>query len=110
MGASHSFISTACAISLGLKTKSLEYPISIGAPTGNSVHLSRYCTIIISPHSDCHMENDFILMDRSPYDLILGMNWLDKYQAMIDCITKSPYLILGERKLFYSGQSTNCTP
>ena len=47
-GASHFFISTACAISLGLKLKHLEYPISVGIPTGNSVHLSHYCTIIIS--------------------------------------------------------------
>ena len=47
-GASHSFISTACAMSLGLKPKRLEVPISIGTPTGINVYLNRYCITIIS--------------------------------------------------------------
>ena len=87
-GASHSFISVACAMSLGLKLKRLEFPISIGTPTGSNVSLNRYCTAIVSLHSDCHMEDNFILIDISPYDLILGMDWLTKYQAMIDCHAK----------------------
>ena len=102
-GASHSFISDACAMILGLKPKRLEIPISIGTPTGSNVYLNRYYTTIISLHSECHMEDNFIVMDMSPYDVILGMDWLTKYQAMIDCYTKKVTIShpWGEKVLFF---------
>ena len=83
-GASHSFISSACAYSLGLKTKKLSLPISIGTPMGNTSTLNRSCTAIIILHRSCHIEDDFIVMDMESYDLILGMDWLTKYYAIID--------------------------
>lgn len=73
-GASHSFISSACASSLGLKTRSLTISVRIGTPMGGSVILNRCCTAIITRHCDCHMEDSFIIMDMAPYDLILGMD------------------------------------
>ena len=87
-GASHSFISSVYASSLGLKPKRLNNPIRINIPLGDTVVLGQYCIAIISLHNDCHMEDDFVLMDIGPYDLILGMDWLTKYRAVIDCYAK----------------------
>lgn len=35
------------------------------------------------------MKDDFIIINMSPYDLILRMDWLTKYRASIDCYAKS---------------------
>ena len=49
------------------------------------------------------MEDNFIIMDMSPYDVILGMDWLTKYQAMIDCHTKKVAIShpWGEKVVFF---------
>ena len=51
-GASHSFISSACACAsnLGLKTKKLVLHVNIGTPMGSNTNLNRYCTTIITLH------------------------------------------------------------
>lgn len=90
-GASHSFIYAACALSLRLKLKRLGSLINIGILMGSNFHC-QYCTTIISLHSDCHVEGNFILMDMNPYDLIIGMDWLSKYQAIIIVTPKGHHL------------------
>ena len=101
-GASHSFISSACASSLGLRPKSLTSSICINTPLGSAALLTQCCTAIISLHHDCHMEDDFVLMDMGSYDLILGMDWLSKYHAIIDCYAKKVTAYhWGETLVFY---------
>lgn len=47
-GASHSFISSSYASSLGLKVKKLNSPIAVGTLLGRSVDLTRYFIAIIT--------------------------------------------------------------
>ena len=84
-GASHSFISIAFASTLGLEVARLMPPLRVESSVGGTVDLDRGCR-------DCEIEVvgrrlpfAFVLLDMSSFDVILGMDWLCSYQAVIDC-------------------------
>ncbi|EYU31709.1 hypothetical protein MIMGU_mgv1a024293mg, partial [Erythranthe guttata] len=84
-GASHSFISLAFALSLGLKIEALDVPLCIDTPVSGGVTLReicRSCEIKIADHS---LVFDLIILDMVSFDVILGMDWLSAYRANIDC-------------------------
>ena len=85
IGASHSFISSAFASTLGLEVDRLGSTLTVDTPVGGLVPLDRgcrNCEIIIS---DQNLRVDFIIIDMSSFDVILGMDWLSAYRVFIDC-------------------------
>lgn len=71
IGASHSFISSACAKSLELVGEPLEAALDVMSPMGGCVRIRLIC-------KDCKIR-------MSDFDIILGMDWLSAHQAVIDC-------------------------
>ena len=64
----------------------------VTSPLGHSVNVNRVyknCSIIIS---DRMFSADLIALPFREYDLILGMNWLSKHQAITDCDKKTTVL------------------
>jgi len=54
--------------------------------------------------------NDLVLLGILEYNVILGMNWLTKYQATIDCKQKTLVLVTLEGEiLIYKGSCSNHT-
>ena len=71
-------------------------------PTTNGV---KKCEIKIG---DCTMEMDLVVLEMEDYDVILGMDWLSKYHACVDCYHKvvtiqlkdgTSYIFQGEQVL-----------
>ena len=84
-GASHSFIATSVVIELGLEFETLEEPFYVSSPLGIRVRIgmiSRGCELEIS---GTLLTVDLRIMDMSEFDVILGMDWLTAYRAVIDC-------------------------
>ena len=84
-GASHSFISTSLVETLHPDTSLVTDPLVVSNPIGGSAHLSMICrdlrVFILGVEFEC---NAFVLGFMG-YGLILGMDWLTRYGAILDC-------------------------
>jgi len=57
--------------------------------TGNDVvTTNRICKACIVELCDRKLEADMFVLNTGRYDVILGMTWLSKYHAVIDCQKK----------------------
>ncbi|XP_058202906.1 uncharacterized protein LOC131317366 [Rhododendron vialii] len=75
--ASHSFIAVSFVCALELDTENLDSPLFVETPLGGKSSLSRIykgCELVICNH---RFVFDFIILDMSGFDLILGMDMLN---------------------------------
>ncbi|XP_028104963.1 uncharacterized protein LOC114303979 [Camellia sinensis] len=84
----HSFVSTTFAFRLNRPLESLPYLLYVSAPSGESL----LCTFVYRV-CDMHIGNvtlciDLLPLDIRHFDVIMEMDWLSKYYATIDCVTK----------------------
>ncbi|XP_040996120.1 uncharacterized protein LOC121242300 [Juglans microcarpa x Juglans regia] len=87
-GATHSFVSMTYARLCTLETKKLKSKLLVATPTGNSVVCDEFLPgspVTIEGRS---MPADLIGFNMIGFDVILGMDWLARYQASIDCFKK----------------------
>ncbi|XP_059639428.1 uncharacterized protein LOC132281778 [Cornus florida] len=94
-GVSYSFIASSFARALGLEVSQLDRPLCVDTPIGGSVTLGRVCrgcSIIITGQVP---EFDLILLEMTGFDIILGMDWLLSFRAVID---------------YFRGRVSVCTP
>ena len=84
-GTSHLFISASVAESLHLDTSLVMDPIVVSNPNGGSAHLSMiYRDLRVSTLGVGLGCNAYVL-DFMGYGLILGMDWLARYGAILNC-------------------------
>ncbi|XP_075486417.1 uncharacterized protein LOC142526027 [Primulina tabacum] len=104
-GATHSFMSKRFAKKLGCKPEKLNEPFRIAKPTSRAIEthgIYRDCKISISNQTFSADLIQFIMVD---FDIILGMDWLAKNNAMVDCKGKKVKLITPNQEEFvYQGQ------
>ncbi|XP_073024198.1 uncharacterized protein [Primulina eburnea] len=84
-GATHSFISKRFAKKLGCRPDKLTEPFRIATPTNRAVEtdeIYRDCKIRIG---DQTFSADLIQLIMVDFDVILGMDWLAKNDAIVDC-------------------------
>ncbi|XP_028094363.1 uncharacterized protein LOC114294425 [Camellia sinensis] len=100
-GASHSFIFAAFESALGLEVAQLASPLRVESPVGGTVDLDWGCR-------DCEIEVArrrlsfaFVLLDMSSFDVILGMDWLSSYRAVIDCFRQRVSVCTSGGDCFY---------
>ncbi|XP_057246808.1 uncharacterized protein LOC130589544 [Beta vulgaris subsp. vulgaris] len=85
-GASHSFISTTFSRTLNAKPCPKFSAMPVSVPNGESIScdvMYRNCHILIGGYEFLVDPVQFELTD---FDVILGMDWLSKYQADINCL------------------------
>ena len=93
-GASHSFIASPFVTCLGLDTIVRDMPLEVGTPVGTRISLHHMCTLTISVDRERCLENSFTVLGMNDFDVILGMDWLAKYQAVVDCYNRRVILTL----------------
>ncbi|RVW98761.1 Transposon Tf2-2 polyprotein [Vitis vinifera] len=84
-GATDSFISASCANALELKTEMVENLLLIESPMGTNSRVDRICKGCVITLADRALNVDLRILDMIGYDVILGMDWLTVYRAVIDC-------------------------
>ena len=103
-GATHSFLSPRLAGRLGRKTGRLDTPLLVATPLGGSLEVRvvyRECDVSIGGYS---LPADLILLDMTDFDSILGMDWLARHHAILDCRKKRVTLNLpGTPQLVFQG-------
>ena len=87
-GATHSFISSTFASSLGLTAEVMDGALCVASPLGGEMvvgHVCRSCVVRVVGHE---LTTDLLVLDMVGYDIILGMDWLVAHHAMVDCYKK----------------------
>ena len=84
-GATHSFISETLVKRLNLPSSQLDYVLEVSNPLGNVSNVEccyKSCPVRIMGRT---LPADLIPLPMKGIDIILGMDWLSKYWAKIDC-------------------------
>ena len=82
-------MSTYFAPSLDILCESLDLPIRVSTPVGDSVvvdQVYRLCTVTLMGY-DTHA--DLKVLEMIDFDVILGMDWLSSYHAILNCHAKT---------------------
>ncbi|XP_073035217.1 uncharacterized protein [Primulina eburnea] len=88
-GATHSFISEQFMHSLGLVHIGEIVHFSIVLPSGDYIHSSSVIRVCPVQVDDELLNADLIVIPMIDFDVILGMDWLSTYRAVIDCVAKT---------------------
>ena len=68
-----------------MKTKIVENPLLIESLMGTNSRVDRICKECIITLVDRALKVDLRILDMTRYDVILGMDWLTMYKALINC-------------------------
>jgi hypothetical protein len=95
--ATHSFIIASWVEAHNLPITTLSTPIQIDS-AGGKVRADSVCLNVSVEIRGIEFPANLIVMGTQGIDVILGMNWLDKYQAIINCDKRTIKLVspLGE--------------
>jgi hypothetical protein len=83
-GATHSFITVSWVEAHNLPITTMSTPIQIDS-SGGRVRVDSICLNVGVEIRGIEFPTNLIVMDTQGIDVILGINWLDKYQAIISC-------------------------
>ncbi|WVZ90945.1 LOW QUALITY PROTEIN: hypothetical protein U9M48_037195 [Paspalum notatum var. saurae] len=86
-GASHSFIATQFVARFNLPMSMMKNKMIVSSPGGDMLarHLCPKISIIIR---GVEFLSNLIVLESKGLDIILGMDWLSKYNGVIDCAKK----------------------
>ena len=91
-GSTHSYVCTENLFDKMPSVEQLEYDVHVTNPLEHSVNVNQvYKNFSIMIH-DRKFSTDLIALPFREYDLILGMVWLSKHRAIVDCDKK--YVVL----------------
>jgi hypothetical protein len=96
-GATHSFITASWVEAHNLSITTMSTPIQIDSAGGKDRADSVFLNVSVEIRG-IEFPANLIVMGTQEIDVILGMNWLDKYQAIISCDKRTMKLVspLGE--------------
>nr|KYP50505.1 hypothetical protein KK1_027661 [Cajanus cajan] len=87
-GASHSFISYACAAMLGVPVCDLGLRLLVPTPASTSVVASELCADCPIVVNERRYKVNLICLPLRDIDIILGMYWLSANHILIDCANR----------------------
>ncbi|XP_027178078.1 uncharacterized protein LOC113777243 [Coffea eugenioides] len=100
-GATHSFVNPEFMCGIDINPVTLPYELEVSTPTGD------HCLISSKMYTNCEiwvgerkLLGNLISLAIKGYDVILGMDWLARYDAQLDCKRKTvEFRIPGEATL-----------
>ena len=104
-GSTHSFITSATASCLHQKPGVLGKDLAVSTPLGK-------CVIVQTVYRDCSLQinlveflADLIVFPLLELDVILGMDWLTRHRAIVNCYTKEViFEVHGQDKVIFCGE------
>jgi hypothetical protein len=87
-GASHSFISSSFVAKHGLPIATMKHTLLVSSP-GGEMRTKHICLAVSITIRGVDFPSNLILLDSKGIDIILGMDWLSKYDRVIQCARKA---------------------
>jgi hypothetical protein len=110
-GATHSFISSTYVKLCSMNTQPLNQNITVLTPARDVVTCRKFienCPIVIGNRV---LSANLAVSQMLGFDIILGMDWLSKYHANIDCRKKEViFRSLSEEEFKFCGSCVRATP
>ncbi|XP_028068086.1 uncharacterized protein LOC114270717 [Camellia sinensis] len=107
----HSFVSKAFASHLNSPMEPLPCVLCVSSPSWESMicaFIYHACEILIG---DVWVDANLLPLDVAYFDIILGMDWLNKYHATINCVSKQvTFQLLGQSEFIVKGQRVVSPP
>jgi hypothetical protein len=86
--ASHSFISSSFIMKHSLPIATMKHTMLVSSP-GGEMRTKHICPAVSITIKGVDFPLNLILLDSQGIDIILGMNWLSKYDGVIQCARKA---------------------
>ncbi|XP_070054943.1 uncharacterized protein [Nicotiana tomentosiformis] len=83
-------------ISFYVPRESLGVPIYVSMPVGNSVVVDQVYLSCIVTFCGYETKENLLMLDMTDFEVILGMDWLSLYHAILDCHAKMVTLVMPE--------------
>ncbi|GKE90324.1 putative reverse transcriptase domain-containing protein [Tanacetum coccineum] len=106
-GADRSFISTAFSSLIDIIPTTLDHGYDVELADGRIIWvntLMRGCTLNFLNHP---FNIDLMPVEMGSFDVIIGMDWLAKYHAVIVCDEKLVRVPFGDKTLIFHGDGSN---
>ncbi|GJR11535.1 putative reverse transcriptase domain-containing protein [Tanacetum coccineum] len=106
-GADRSFVSTAFSSQIDITPNALDHDYAVELADGRIVGVNtiiRGCTLNFLDHP---FNINLIPVEMGSFDVIFGMDWLSKYQAVIVCAEKIVRIPYGNETLIIRGDGSN---
>jgi hypothetical protein len=87
-GASHSFISSSFVAKHSLPIATMKHTMLVSSP-GGEMRTKHICPAVSISIRGVDFPSNLILLDSKCIDIILGMDWLSKYDRVIQCVRKA---------------------
>ena len=100
-GATHSFILVLFVSMLGLDYEPLDSTLSVGVPLGWECELSYHYNSVYIEIDRRRLLVDLFVMPMNRFDVILSMDWLFWYRAVIDCARQWVTLFIKNGQMVY---------
>jgi hypothetical protein len=97
-GASHSFILSSFVAKHILPIATMKHTMLVSSP-GGEMRTKHICSAISITIRGVDFLSNLILLDSKGIDIILGMDWLSKYDGVIQCARKAVKLTKKDRTL-----------
>ena len=85
---------------MGLVPQELDVTLNAVSPLGVTVKLGKVCKECALILEDRELLTDLIVLSMREFDVILGIDWLTKFHAKMDCVSKSISFALPGTQLF----------
>jgi hypothetical protein len=86
-GASHSFITSSFVAKHNLPIANMKHTMLVSSP-GGEMRTKLICPAVSISIKGVEFPSNVILLDSKGIDIILGMDWLSKYDGVIQCAKK----------------------
>jgi hypothetical protein len=87
-GASHSFITSSFIAKHNLPIANMKHTMLVSSP-GGEMRTKLICPAVSIIIRGVDFPSNLILLDSKGIDIILGMDWLSKYDGVIQCAKKA---------------------
>ena len=88
IGSTHSYAACAISGSLGVHSEKIVSGVSMLSPLGHSVRVDKLYKDVPLETQGRIFPSDLMELPFGKFDLILGMDWLVKHKATLDCADK----------------------
>ena len=88
-GSTHSFLSPMFAKMIAKTFRELDFNLIVTTPVGKQVVCKTYdpnCSVLLG---EINLPADLIILDMHDFDVILGIDWLEKYHVTMDFFSKT---------------------
>ncbi|XP_052487983.1 uncharacterized protein LOC128041722 [Gossypium raimondii] len=84
----HSYVCTALVLEKKLSAEPTDYDVQVTNPLRQSVIVNSVCRNCPLKVKDCEFPTDLMFLPFREFDVILGMDWLTKHDAVVNCREK----------------------